>query len=245
MSELNVGITCVAIGGWYPRGFARLVNAFHEVSHGFTIVGWVNTFPIRAPQGVIEDGYDYSAYCAKPFALDDLRSRGFDVGILLDAAFFPIRHIQPLVQHIVKQGYYLCDNGGRVGEWSSDRALEHFGMTRDEAMGITEVSSYCVGLDFREKQSRVAMDYWCAVAGGGLAIAGPHTNVNANPSVKGRNVGFCSHDPRCKGHRHDQTALSIIAHLLGMDKLTPRPRFTAYRGDETEETVLVNQGLGS
>jgi hypothetical protein len=72
-------------------------------------------------------------------------------------------------------------------------------------------------------------------------ITGHHTNIGH----KGRNVGFVSADPRVKGHRHDQTALSILAHRIGMDELIDRPKFTAYLGSETEETVLVNQGMGS
>ena len=53
-----------------------------------------------------------------------------------------------------------------------------------------------------------------------------------------------STDQSVKGHRHDQTVLSVLAHRLKMDKLVERPRFTAYAGFETEETVLVNLGLG-
>lgn len=245
MSDLNVGIAVVAWGGWYARGVARLVNAFHEVSNGFTIAAWINCLPPGARENVIEDGYDYTGYAAKAFALGDLRRRGFDIGILLDAAFYPIRHIQPLVDHIAGQGYYLCDNGSTVGEWSTDRALDRMQLSRDDAMNITEASSYCVGMDFRTPEANVLVVEWCAAARLAMVIAGPHTNVNAQPAVKGRNIGWCSADPRCKGHRHDQTALSIIAHRLGMNKLTARPKFTAYLGDATAETVLINSGMGS
>jgi len=189
-------ITVVALGGWYPRGAARLIEKFYEVSHGYMIVPWINALPPEAPANVVRNGRDYTGYCAKPFALRALRDYGADIGILLDAAFYPIRSINPLVDHITQYGYYLCENGYNVGEWCQDSSLEPLGITREEAFRIPEVSSYCVGLNF----------HWV------------------------------------KGHRHDQTALSVIAYRLGFDKRIARPKFTAYCGTETKETVLVNRG---
>ena len=242
MSELNVVIGCVAIGGWYPRGVARMVNAFHEHSPGFTIKAWVNCLPPGAPENVIVDGYDYTAYCAKPFAMKALMDSGADIGILLDAAFYPIRHIQPLVDHIAKQGYYLCDNGARVGEWSSDAALEALEADRESLMKVTEVSSYCVGVDFSKVDGRSLVNSWCWNTSF-RAIPGPHTSEQNFDG--GRNCGFVSKDPRVKGHRHDQTVLSYRAWVLGLNKLSQRPYLTAYKGSEDERTVLLNQGMGS
>jgi len=209
-------ITVVALGGWYPRGAARLIEKFYEVSPGYRIVPWINTLPPGAPANVVHNGRDYTGYCAKPFALRTLRDYGADIGILLDAAFYPIRPINPLVDHIAQYGYYLCENGYNVGEWCQDSSLEPLGITREEAFRIPEVSSYCVGLNF----------HWDA----------------CNRLLDDRNAGFCSNDPRVKGHRHDQTALSVIAYRLGFDKRIARPKFTAYCGTETKETVLVNRG---
>lgn len=214
-----------------------MVNAFHEVSPGFTIAAWVNCLPPGSLPSVIENGYDYTPYCAKPFAIQYLSKR-FDYGILLDAAFYPIRHIHPLVEHIGEHGYYLCDNGARVGEWANDRALQRMETTRDGAMSITEASSYCVGLDFSKPESQLLVHEWCRYAADTVTFPGPHTNVGH----QGRNIGWCSDDPRCKGHRHDQSVLSIIAHRLGMSNLVARPKLTAYLGSETAETVLVNHG---
>lgn len=235
----NVVIGVIGIGGWYPKGVCRLIDAFNQVSPGFTIKAWVNTLPADAPAGVIVDDYDYTAYCAKPFAMKALMDSGADAGILLDAAFYPIRHIQPLVDHIFRNGYYLCDNGAKVGEWASDECLRLLGVTRTDAMQMTEVSSYCVGLDFHQPDNRELVTDWCKYA---PAFPGPHTS--ADNSDIGRNRGFVSEDPKVKGHRHDQTVLSILAHRSRYHNLAQRPRFTAYTGSEDETTVLCNQGLG-
>jgi hypothetical protein len=238
---VKVVICAIGIGGWYPRGIARMIERFHAVSSGFDIRAWVNCLPPGAPEDVVEDKYDYTAYCAKPFALFEASSDA-DVGILLDAAFYPVRHIEPLICHIAANGYYLCRNGYRAGEWASDRALRHMNTTREEAMEIEEASSYCVGLDFRLGQSRELLDQWCSYASDGCTFPGPHTNIHAHPFFEGRNTGIVSHDPRVRGHRHDQTALSIIAHRLGMTNLSERPAFTAYAPHSTAETVLENRG---
>ena len=62
-----------------------------------------------------------------------------------------------------------------------------------------------------------------------------------------RNVGFVSDDPRCSGHRQDQSALSLIAHQAGMTNLTPWPRFVAYQaghgGNADASTVLMIEGM--
>lgn len=241
----GVMIAVVGLGGWYPRGIARLINEFELHSPGFKILSWSNTLPPGAPDHVIEDGYDYTAYCAKPFALLETYTAGADVGILVDAAFYPIRPIHPLVEHIAQNGYYLCKNGFSVGAWCSDRALKTLGLTRDKAMAIQEASSYCVGLNWHDPRCLMLIEEWTRLAVDRITFPGPHTNVHRldnNPGFPSRNAGFVSHDHRVNGHRHDQTALSVIAHKLGMTDLVSRPKFTTYAGHQTSETVLVNKG---
>ena len=237
---MNVIVACVALGGWYGKGVARLINEFARVSPGYQIQAHVNVLPFGAPAGVVEAGYDYTGYCAKPFALLQARTAGADIAILVDAAFFPIRDIGPLVDYIAQKGYYLCRNGNQVGDWASDRCLERMGVARKDAFAMEEISSYCVGLNFADGRCVELLHRWCGYASDRLTFPGPHTGQ----MHEGRNRGLVSVDRRVKGHRHDQTALSIVAHRLGMHELCNRPRFTAYAGSETGETVLVNQGLG-
>lgn len=251
---MKVVICTIALGGWYPRGVARMIQEFHRVSPGFDLSAYVNTTPTGAPINVVEHGYDYTAYCAKPFALMGALVDGAEMAILLDAAFYPIRPIHPLVEHIARNGYYFCKNGFSVGEWSSDRCLERMGTTRSDAWTMEEISSYCVGLNFADGRCIELLQRWCGFAQDRLTIPGYHTNSKCGVDVAtsmgwkpggGRNPGFCSNDPHVKGHRHDQTVLSILAHRMGMKNLSERPKFTTYVGQETEETVLVNQGMGS
>jgi hypothetical protein len=242
---MKVIISVVAIGAHYPRAAARMIERFNAVSPGYEIQAWVNTLPPGAPRMML-DGYDYGPYAAKPFALEYARRCGATQAILLDAAFFPIRSILPMVEHIQRNGYYLCRNGFRVGEWCSDACLNSapFRISREAAFEMDEISSYAVGLDFSHEDCCRLLDAWTFAATDPACFPGPHTNIG-HP---GRNQGFVSSDPRVKGHRHDQTALSIIANRLGMDRLSERPFLTAYQRGyggafPNESTVLVNHGV--
>jgi hypothetical protein len=240
---MKVLLTTVALGGWYPRGAARLIQKMGEISPGYDVHAFINTLPAGAPADVIEKGYDYTGYCAKPFALLETKTAGADIGILLDAAFYPIRAIEPLVEHIARNGYYFCRNGFKIGEWASDRCLERMGLSRERAWDLDEISSYCVGLNFHDKRCGSLLKYWCNYAADGVSFPGPHTAIGH----EGRNKGFVSTDPRVKGHRHDQTVLSILAHWAGMTDMVDRPRFTAYKagygGFPDDTTVFENEGM--
>jgi hypothetical protein len=234
----RVIVCSLALGGWYPRGAARLITEMERASPGYEVKAWVNTYPFGAPGSVVENGYEYGPYCAKPFALLAAHTAGADIAILVDAAMYPIRSIHPLVDHIAQTGYFFCRNGNRVGDWCSDRAMERMGQTRKKLDETEEISSYCVGLNFADGRCIHLLHRWCGFSSDRLTVPGPHTGL----MHEGRNRGLVSTDQRVKGHRHDQTVLSVLAHQIGMDKLVNRPKFTAYKGSETDETVFINHG---
>ena len=245
---MKVVIATVAYGGWYRKGLERQIREFERVSPGFELQGWLNVLPPDTPQAV-KDGYDYTGYAAKPFAMKYAMDCGADVALLIDASVYPIRHIQPLVDFIWDHGYYLAPAGFSVGEWTSDEMLRYAHMDRDAALKIPDVASGIVGLRFAGRSNqKTAVSGWCQstlTAGFGA----PHSNsMAADKRHHYRNVGFVSNDPRCSGHRHDQSALSIIAYRLGMTDLTPWPRFAAYQagygGHSDATTVLEIAGMG-
>jgi hypothetical protein len=242
----RVIVCSIGIGGWYPRGISRLITEMERVSPGYEVMSWVNSYPFGAPGSVVENGYEYGPYCAKPFALLAAYTAGADIAILVDAAQYPIRSIHPLVDYIAQTGYFFCRNGNRVGEWCSDRAMERMGQTREKLWGMEEISSYAVGLNFADGRCVELLHRWCGFSTDRLTVPGPHTNQHASgPGLtahEGRNKGLVSVNLNVKGHRHDQSVLSILAAQIGMDKLVSRPRFTAYKGSETEETMFINHG---
>jgi hypothetical protein len=248
MKAPKVVICTIARGGWYHRGVARLITELARYQmHEITVQAWVNTLPEGA-EIMIEDSYDYTAYGAKPHALWAARGIGADIAILLDASYYPVRHFGPLVGHIADHGYYLQTNGFSVGQWASDRALWSMDLPRDLTLHIPDVASGCVGIDFRSLPGRDLACRWLELSVS-ETICGPHSNSAAGPEARRlaesggyRNVGFCSHDPRVAGHRHDQTSLSVAAYQTSANVRVDRPRFCSYADHVANETVFVCKG---
>lgn len=238
---MNIAICTIAIGQWYPKGAARMMEAFLNITPGYFVKVWTDAYPPGTPDNMVENQFNYRPYAAKPFALLEAMSSGADVAILLDASFYPIRSIEPLVEHIVRTGYFLCRNGFSIGEWTSDHCLAAFLLNRDQAMLMPDCSSYCVGIDCRGAWARRLVEEW-GRRSTRETICGAHTNFMYK-SRRSWNAGFVSNERRCRGHRHDQSVLSLVAHELGMLDFVSRPKFTTYKGHETEETVLVCEGM--
>lgn len=239
---MKVVICTVAYLGWYRRGVARMIQEFERVSPGYEIQAWVNTLPPGTPE-IVHGKVTYTGYAAKPWALKHAMESA-DVALLIDASVYPIRHIEPLLDFIYGHGYYLAPAGFTIGEWTNDEMLEQAGLTRDEALKIPDVASGIVGLK-NSLQTQFLVDRWCEMTRW-PSFGAPHSNSEAADTRHHyRNVGFVSNDPRCSGHRQDQSALSIIAHQMGLKDLTPWPRFVAYQaaGNADESTVLQIAGM--
>lgn len=228
---MRVIVCNVAIGGWYRRGLARMIEAFEKHSPGYELQSWLNVLPPGTPK-VEKDKINYTGYAAKTYAMEYAMKCGADIALLIDASVYPIRHIEPLIDFIWDQGYYAAPAGFTIGEWTNDEMLAEFSMTRDEALLVPDLASGIVGLKFtgagRDRSVHV-VNQWCA-ATHRASFAAPHSNSKAADKKHSyRNVGFVSADPRCSGHRQDQSALSLIFHRMGMTHLTPWPRFVAYQ----------------
>jgi hypothetical protein len=241
-------ICTVAYGGWYRKGLERQIREFEKKSPGYELQGWLNVLPPSTPQ-LMHEGLDYTGYAAKPWAMRYAMDFGADLVLLIDASVYPIRHVEPLLDFIWGHGYYLAPAGFTIGEWTNDTMLANFGLDRDHALKIRDVASGIVGLRLDEQsvQNRSVLRRWCESTTQ-PGFAAPHSNVMAaNKTHHYRNVGFVSYDPRCSGHRQDQSALSLIAHEYGLNDLTPWPRFVAYQaghgGKADETTVLEIAGM--
>lgn len=239
---MNVTVCTVTWGGWYPLGVARMIREFDRFCLSpVKVQAWVNVLPPGTPE-LIEDGHSYTGYAAKPYALKYALESGADVAILIDASVYPIKEIWRLVGHIVENGYYLAPTGDTVGEWTSDRMLNLCGMSRDKGCTLPMIASGVVGWT-NSYLANTVVEEWCKLA---PHFPGHHSNTQAaDKSRHYKNRGWVSDDPRCSGHRHDQSALSIVAHRMGLTKLTPWPRFVAYKagyGGFPDETTVLEIG---
>lgn len=202
--------------GDYIRGQKRLRSIVGDL-----LECWTNIMPSGCPP------HSEVPYGFKGYALDAVRRRGADLVLWCDASIKPIRSLEPLWNLIEQQGYWFSANWWPNGAWCSDAALPLLGMTREESMAHMHVAATAFGLNLRSEIGSGFLDDYLRYAKNG-AFCGPWKNDH----------GKASSDPRVLGHRHDQTAASVICWRRGMT-LTQPPKWFAYKGHDTEETVLL------
>lgn len=232
-------IANVSIGGWYPNGLARLqesIKKFHP-QDDVIVRGWMNTYPIGSPT------HEDNPYAFKCYAMYQAES---DLVLWLDSACFAVQPTDHIWTIIERDGYVFQNNGSTVGEWCGDHALSPLGITREESFGIPELSGHMIGLDMRNPLAKEFMKIWISHSGTGI-FRGYHTNILSGATgMNARNPGWCSDDPRVKGHRHDQTALSVVAWQLGMKIKWDRPMWSSYCSSiekPHESTIFVSRGM--
>jgi hypothetical protein len=151
-------------------------------------------------------------YAFKPFCFLEVASQGYEVVLWLDAGLDVISSIEPLFQCIEHDGYIIFAENHSVGEYCKDDALATLGITREESFAMPCCRAGALGLDLRNARSREFLQKWQVLAMDGITFPGPRwSGVRGFPAT-------ASTDPRVKGHRHDQTAASVLALRLGMNK---------------------------
>lgn len=162
--------------------------------------------------------HEAQQYAFKIYAIQRAVDAGFRYILWMDASFQPIRSIEPLWAVIREQGWYAPRQGdAMLGTWASDAFLEALQLSRDTAMTIPMCLSGLVGFDMRSDAGRWLWHQWREEYRLGM-WNGPHLNKPGQPTeVWGQKFsGHCSYDPRCEGHRHDETSLSWLLHLYGV-----------------------------
>jgi hypothetical protein len=106
---------------------------------------------------------------------------------------------------------------------------------------IPHVVATTFGISLDHPTGRAILDEYFRLASTTKAFCGPWINRNgaeaAFPDSMPAGQSAPCGPPDVRGHRHDQTALSVIAWRLGC-KLTRWPEVFAYRGHEDERTIL-------
>lgn len=206
--------------GHYVVGQARL----RKLAMGADFLAWSDALPPNSPP------HRDVPYAFKAHAIEYARLQGYDLIMWCDACIMPIRSMEPLWQRIERDGYWMSRNGWTNGQWCSDAALPLLDLTREQAFAQPHVVATAFGLNLRSEIGLVFASQYLRYAQNG-AYKGPWTNEHREASA----------DKRVLGHRHDQTAASVLAHRLAFN-LTEPPDVFAYRGGETERTVLVADG---
>jgi hypothetical protein len=154
--------------------------------------------------------HQQSPYEFKMHSIRTVYMKGYDIVIWCDSPARLLRSISSWIPEIEKRGVYLQEDGHPLGSWANDRALEAFGMSRDDAMKLKTVYASIMAFDFRHPITKQFLYRWKDCADKGLFKG------------KWKNDEFTeSKDPRCEGHRHDQTCAELVANEMGI-KTAPR-----------------------
>lgn len=240
---MSRAIVNVATTPGYQRGQRRLEAALRATgdicSSDPLSAAW---FPWEnLPQGCPphrERPYAFKAYGLKAASL-----RQCDSLLWLDSSIVPVQPLAPLWERIERDGYWISRNGWSNYEWTAEAAYPAlFGDWQGDAERLREVNrkiphvvATAFGLSLRHPIGRAILDEYYRLASETDAFCGPWRNEPTTP---------CG-PADVHGHRHDQTALSVIAWRLGA-VLTDPPDVFAYAnrdGSVDPRTILEARGI--
>lgn len=181
----------------------RLRKSLEGKFHG-EFFGFVGEKSVGAPPH-IENPYAFKIY-----AIQRVREEhGYDQILWLDASVYAVKPVDEIFDRIQKLGLFMEEAGHYAGTWCSDRTLEYFGITRDQAMIMPMYSAGFSGFDFRNPKAQEFFAEWKESMLNGQFKGGWNNPGPSFPESK---------DQRCQGHRHDMTCGSIIANKHGLVK---------------------------
>ena len=176
----------------------RLVNSVRKF--GYTIFTYNDFDEIGSPK------HTDSPYEFKMHAVRTVYMKGYDLVIWCDSIMWLIRPITAWIPEIEKRGVYLQSDIHRIGTWANDKSLDAFNITRDDAMEMNAISAGVIGFDFTHPKTKQFLYRWKECADKGL-FKGERWNTEQTESK----------DPRCEGHRNDQTCAELVAREIGLD----------------------------
>lgn len=222
----KVCIINVAVGRGHEMGQVRLKASLEATRYKGEIMFW-NTFPKGSP------AHQELPYGFKVYALKEAINKGFELILWLDASVWVNKDITPLIEKIETEGYFLTQNGTpeggcSTGHWSSDNALKYFEITREAAFKMKHCSGGILGFNLK---SDIGIMFSMAWSKSIESFKGDWTNEKKQVSK----------DDGVLGHRHDQTAASIIAEKLGLTFTDPTG-WLDYNV-ENKDSILLLQGM--
>ena len=211
-----------ASGGRYPAGQKRLKESFLSKNYDGDFLLYDDESKFGCPP------HQEMPYAFKPYMFQKAIEMGYEQIIWCDAAIFLAndKSLGRIYRQIDKDGYMLVLNGWNTGQWCSDAALPMLGITREESFEIPHIMANSMAFDVRNERSREFLRQYYEHAKDG-SFKGAWTNEKNQ----------VSNDPRVMGHRHDQTAGSVIAWRLGMDNLLTN--WTMYAPNTDNPNIIL------
>jgi hypothetical protein len=184
----------------------------------------VPVFPFQRFEDIQSPLHSDSPYAFKVYAIQTVRNLGYKIVIWCDSVLRLTKPIESLITKIEELGVYLQEDGWNVAQWANDRSLAYFGVSRDEMETVSAIYACFMAYNFTNPITSVFFERWKKACHDGI-FRGKWKNDDKSESM----------DPRCKGHRHDQTCAEIISYLLKI----PRGRLLLSPGKDTPERYFT------
>jgi len=197
---MKICVVNFAKGSWYPKGQKRIKETFIANGYKGDFLFFTDESQLGCPS------HQQIPYAFKPYAVKAAFDKGYDIVLWVDAAIVLVQSFSKVLDHIIKHKYMLLLNGWTSGEWCSDAALAPLGITREESFTYPHIMACVMGFDTHDETNIKFLNEYLARGKDGITFKGAWKNDKQQVSK----------NPRVLGHRHDQTAASIIAWRLGM-----------------------------
>lgn len=252
---MSRAIVNVSMNEPWVSGQKRLMREFPAES----MILWTNKLPLYSPP------HEEIPYSFKAWALQAAHvCNGKDTLLWLDSSIVAgKRPLNDLWEKIEAEGCWIHDGGGehwKNYDWTADaaypdlfpeyckpefhsgEAYEHLGLKHAKVLNqiVPHVVGGAFGISMKHELGRAIFVEYLRLAQT-KAFCGPWWN--ANHPVHGSKPGAMPCGPAdVMGHRHDQSALSVIAWRLGV-KLSQVPEWFAYDPGGDEKTCLIAKGV--
>jgi hypothetical protein len=202
--------------GWYPLGTKRLKESL--IYHGFN--GDIITF-----DNFPNDEYNkQNPYNIKASAITEVLKRKYTHVLWLDCSVWAIRNPNEIFDVINEHGYYFWRSGYNAAQCCSDKCLEYFDISRDEAEKYQDCSTSMFGFNTDNELGKKFIERWLKAAKDNV-FDGSRLHDNQ------------SKDKRFLFHRQDQSAATIILNQLEL-KLTDPGIYSEYYSDNISKSVV-------
>lgn len=196
---MKIAFVNVATSGYYKQAAEDLVVSIQTYCPDAALFSFSRFEDFGSPT------HADNPYAFKLYAIKHVRNLGYDVIIWCDSPVRLTRPIDEWIAEVEKVGVYLQQDGWTIGQWANDKALDWFKVSRDDVMKVPNCYATLMGLDFRQPITRAYFSLWWKAMEQGL-FTGQWKNDRQTESA----------DPRCLGHRHDQTCAELTCYTLGI-----------------------------
>lgn len=260
--EAMRAVVNVATNDYFRKGQARLIDALRKQGEEYHMWG---ELPMGCPPDV---PYAFKAFALQQANYPIVGKSHSDYRTLLwcDSCILPIRPLAPVWEKIERDGYLIMDGGWTNYEWTADSAypdlfpdygwhgigimggINGIQLARETNRTMSHVVAGCFGISLQHEIGRAILAEYYRLASETRAFCGPRWNSHhPDYGMFAPGAAPCG-PPDVRGHRNDQSALSVIAWRLGC-KLSQSPEYFSYAKDGStdpadydERTVLIAHG---